>query len=189
MADVSDLKTISDGLSIWVPVASAFVGGIMAITGGVVTQLIIACREQKAQQQKLASDRAFIGAGLILYLQDCRHQFTLVANDDGEYRDSQNGERVRVTVHHADLPDISVIEGDWTVLPGQLLLQIREIPRNAEVHDRYIALVHENVLDHPEHTKVFEERRRRYQTLASQCAGLEDELRTLCDLPVTCSED
>ncbi|HFQ3272321.1 TPA: hypothetical protein ACG7PQ_005123 [Klebsiella pneumoniae] len=180
---------MADGFSGWIPVVSSFVGGLMAIGGVVVTQLIIACREQKAQNKKLASERAFIGAGLILYLQECCHQFTLVANDDGEYRDSQNGERVRVTVHHADLPDISAIEGDWTVLPGQLLLRIREIPRNAEVHDRYIALVHENELDYPEHTKVFQERRRRYQNLANQCVSLENELRTLCGFPDATDEE
>lgn len=141
------------------------------------------------RDKKLASERAFIGAGLILYLQECRHQFTLVANDDGEYRDSQNGERNRITVHHADLPDISAIEGDWTVLPGQLLLRIREIPFSVQAHDRYLSELYENELDYPEHTKSFQERCRRYIALANQCAYIENELRTLCDLPVTCQRN
>lgn len=180
---------MADGFSGWIPVVSSFVGGLMAIGGVVVTQLIIACREQKTQNKKLASERAFIGAGLILYLQECHHQFTLVANDDGEYRDLPSGEQNRVTVHDTDLPDISAIEGDWTVLPGQLLLRIREIPFRVQAHERYLSEVYHNELDHPEHTKVFQERCKRYQTLANACVDMENELRELCDLPVTCSEE
>lgn len=171
---------MADGISGWVPVVSSFIGGAMAIGGVVVTQWITARREHLAQSKKLATERAFIGAGLVLYLQECHHQFTQVANDNGEYRDSQNGERNRVTTYQADLPDISAIEGDWTVLPGQLHLRIREIPRIMAAHARYISQVYENKCDYPEHKEFFKERRRRYQTLANQCVCLENELRTLC---------
>ena len=180
---------MADGFSGWVPVVSSIIGGVMAIGGVVVTQWIIARREHKAQSKKLASERAFIGAGLVLYLQECHHQFTLVANDNGEYRESPGSERERVKVHDADLPNISEIEGDWTVLPGQLLLRIREISRNVAAHDRYISQVYENKCDYPEHKETFKERRRRYQTLANQCASLENELRTLCGFPDATDEE
>lgn len=38
---------MADGFSGWIPVVSSFVGGLMAITGGAVTQLLIARKEKK----------------------------------------------------------------------------------------------------------------------------------------------
>lgn len=36
---------------VWVPVVSSAVGGVMAIAGGVVTQVLIACKEKRHRQK------------------------------------------------------------------------------------------------------------------------------------------
>ncbi|MDK9604601.1 hypothetical protein [Lelliottia wanjuensis] len=47
---------------VWVPVVSSAVGGIMAIAGGIVTQQIIAGKEKRAHERKIASERAYLAA-------------------------------------------------------------------------------------------------------------------------------
>ncbi|MEG5552327.1 hypothetical protein UXO11_22375 [Enterobacter wuhouensis] len=180
MADASDLKTISDGLSIWVPVASAFVGGIMAIAGGVITQVIIAYREQKARDKKLASDRAFIGAGLVLFLKEFRYQCNRIASDTGELRPASGGELNRFPVYQPLLPELKDVEGDWTVIPGALLLRVRHLPLSQRAYERYLDVEKEVHDDYPDHQSYYHERRARYRKLSDECTMLEKELRQLC---------
>lgn len=133
-------------------------------------------------EKNLASERAFLGAGLILYLKECRFQLNQVATDHGDYLDKPGEELVRVPLRHAILPDISAIEGDWKVLPGPLLLQIRSIAFSQQGHERYLVNLHDLADGSPEYKEYFTERRERYRKLAGRCAALEDELRVLCAL-------
>lgn len=180
---IKSTQPVADNLQIWVPVFSAFIGGLMAIAGGIVTQWFIARKEKNEKVQKLASDRAFIGAGLILYLKECRYQFNLVASDSGEYRNQANEEMVRIPTRHAQLPDISDIEGDWAVLPGELLLRIRQLSLRQQSTERYLEVERDVHDDYPENASYFRERRARYRHLSEECAELEKEIRALCDLP------
>ncbi|MHA1081452.1 hypothetical protein ACR9HU_24825 (plasmid) [Enterobacter ludwigii] len=169
-------------VSLWVPVLTALAGICGALGSQYVSHLLIRKREEKTRKQKLASDMAFIGASLVIYLEECHHQFTLVANDYGE-SNGWDGYVQRHPLSHVNLPVISAVEGNWTVLPGQLMLRIREIPHNVAKIDHDLELIKDNELDYPDHTRFFKERRQRYQDLANQCVVLENELRTLCDFP------
>lgn len=170
---------------VWVPVVSSAVGGVMAIAGGVVTQVIIACKEKKAQAKMLASERAFIGAGLILYLKEYRYQCNRIASDTGELRPAAGGELERVPVRYPLLPLMEDVEGNWTVIPGALMLRIRQLPLSQQAHERYLAIEKDVHDDYPEHHSFYRERQARYRKLAAECTWLEQELRQLCGLPMT----
>ena len=172
-------------VSLWVPVLTAFAGIGGALGSQYVSHLLIRKREENTRKQKLESDMAFIGANLIIYLEECHHQFTPVANDQGEPSGWPGcATKVqRYTLSHADLPVISAVEGNWTALPVQLMLRIKMIPRNVAKIDHDLELIKVDANDYPDHKRFFEERRQRYQNLANQCVVLKNELRTLCKFP------
>lgn len=183
MADASNLKALTDVFSAWIPVASAFIGGVLAIAGGVVTQLIIACKEKKAQEMKVAAERAFIGAGLILFLREYSYQCNRVSSDSGELRPVAGGEMEQTPIYQPLFPAIEDIEGNWTVIPGELLLRIRQIPMSQQRHERYLTVEKDVHDDYPQHNAYFKERTARYTKLSNECSILERELRQLCGFP------
>lgn len=180
MADMSDLKTISDGLSIWVPVASAFVGGIMAIAGGVVTQLIIACREKKVRDKKQASERLFIATELVILLEMYAESCARVATDSGE------PDQYREYIPTENLPELIItnISGDWRALPSRIMYRIRELPVLQDEACRAIAYA--NIIPNPPEFKYyFRERQYQFARLGIKAVILAVRLRRATGLPET----
>ncbi len=50
---IKSTQPVADNLQIWVPVFSAFIGGLMAIAGGIVTQWFIARKEKMKRYKNL----------------------------------------------------------------------------------------------------------------------------------------
>lgn len=105
---------------VWVPVVSSAIGGIMAITGGIVTQLIIAGKEKRAHERKIASERAYLGSQLLVSLMEFRDRCR-------DFADCPAWPGMMIPEHPSILY-LGTVNGDWSVLPGALLLRTRRLP-------------------------------------------------------------
>lgn len=182
MADVSHLKTISDGLSTWVPVASAFTGGVMAVIGGVITQCVIARREQAIRDLETASARIYISAQLIVllrrFLTECRGAST----DPGKGEPMTGYTEYRASRISPQLL-LEKIQGDWSVLPPELLLEIHELPRRLE----NIQTALESDWNNREvgETEFMDIYRNRYRGLTEKTVNTLRQLERLCGVKPT----
>ncbi|HEY2452392.1 MAG TPA: hypothetical protein VGI71_07185 [Scandinavium sp.] len=158
---------------VWVPVVSSAVGGIMAITGGIVTQLIIAGKEKRARERKVASERAYLGSQLLVSLMDFRDCCR-------DFADCPGWPGMMIP----ELPSIlylGTVNGDWSVLPGALLLRIRRLPMLQEKINPFLVHSFEIHGSGAEYVAIATER---YRVLEGECTALITEPGALCRLPV-----
>lgn len=157
---------------VWVPVVSSAVGGIMAIAGGIVTQQIIAGKEKRAHERKIASERAYLGSQLLVSLMEFRDRCQYFA-DCPEWP----GMMIPAPPGLVDFEDT---EGDWSVPPGALLLRIRRLPLLQKKFNQAIRDYFEEYGADFEYSAVATDR---YQKLGQECESLVIELCILCRLP------
>lgn len=149
----------------------------MAIGGGVVTQYIIARREQTALRRKNTSDRVYICAQLIILLRrflfECRKAVTDPEKEEqlssyNEYRASYPSPRL----------SLERVQGDWSVLPPALLLELHELPHRLENIETALESDWE-YLDVGE-LQFMEVYRDRYRTLVQHTESIVSRLNSQC---------
>ncbi|MNB66338.1 hypothetical protein D3C81_169170 [compost metagenome] len=158
---------------VWVPVVSSAVGGIMAITGGIVTQLIIAGKEKRAHERKIASERAYLGSQLLVSLMEFRDRCR-------DFADCPAWPGMMIPEHPSILY-LGTVNGDWSVLPGALLLRTRRLPVLQEKINPFLDHCFEKHGGGTEYVAIATER---YRVLEGECTALITELGVLCRLPV-----
>ena len=131
ISDIMNAKAAVTEISVWIPIISSAVGGAMAIWGGVVTQYIIARREQAALRRKKASDSVYISAQLVVLLRRFLSECRRAATDPGKEEQLSGYSEFRIS-HPLPRLSLESVQGDWSVLPPALLLEIHELPRLLE---------------------------------------------------------
>ena len=195
ISDISNVKTMSQAFSVWLPVISTLAGGVLA--GGVailVTKLNHryarereenAAEERKRHEQKITEAKnekelLFIATELVFHLERFAELCVNLATDAG-YEDSSGITRFSVVAEDLSLSQIS---GDWRVLPRQLMYRIRELPVLQNSADRAIGSAAEHD-DPPDYDDTFYERRYQYTWLGLKTIILARRVRKLVDLPGT----
>lgn len=196
MADgISDIKVMTDGLSVWIPVVSALTGGMLA--GGVALlvswqnhryarereEKSVADRlrhEQRVTEEKKEKELLFIATELVFHLERFAEQCVRVATDAG-YEDGGGVTRFSVVPGDLSFTDIT---GDWRVLPRQLMYRIRELPVLQNSADRAIRSAAEHD-DPPDYSDTYDERRYQYTWLGLKTIILARRVRKLAGLPGT----
>ncbi len=160
---------MSGELTDWGPLMPSLIGGGMAIAGGLMTQWVIARKEHRKHEREQASARAYIGAELITALEELAHRCTKAADEAQGACETLEG----AGPGHGDHPycmvypfELNMIRGDWSVLPGQLTLQIRQLSRKVTENEQ-LRLTH---------------RALGFKKLAIEAEGYITLIRTCCDL-------
>lgn len=162
---------MAEGISAWVPVITALAGIGGAVGSQYVSHHFTAQREKRASEQKLASQRAFIGSQLMVilagYSEECSH-FSAAP-----------GEESTVLFPRPGRPDFSNIKGDWTALDGGILLRIQRLPLLQAQYEREL----EEVLDKLSEVEYLPDAARLFRLLADESDRLIKQLMKLCNLP------
>lgn len=193
--DAGLVKTVVQSVSPWIPVISTLAGGVLA--GGVALRVsrmnhryarereAAAAAERLRHEHQLAKDKEqkellYITTELVFLLEQFAEGCARIATDMG-HTDAQG-----FTCTNKTTPDInlSVVSGDWRVLPPRLMYAIREIPILQKGADRLIQAIEDND-DAPEYFRTFEERRYQYTRLGLRAIIQARRLRKNAGLPVT----
>ncbi|HHA2278232.1 TPA: hypothetical protein ACOEHF_004076 [Enterobacter hormaechei subsp. xiangfangensis] len=170
------VKVVKDSSSLWPQIftAGAAFGGVW------YGQWLITQREAKAASGKRDEERLYISTELVFLLEQFAEGCARVATDTG-HNDAQGFTRSNVTTPDIDL---SVVSGDWRVLPPRLMYAIREIPILQKGADRLILATEEHD-DPPDYFRTFEERRYQYTRLGLRAIIQARRLRKNAGFPAT----
>ncbi|WP_050504803.1 hypothetical protein [Pantoea stewartii] len=161
---------MSGDVSSWVPVVTALAGMGGALGSQWLTHLFTVKREKAAAKLKLASERVFIGSQLIIMLASYReicHAYSKSPVKDEHIRS------------RPDVPNFSVVKGDWTVLSGLLQLRIHRLAFTRRLNEAELS----EVFEHLGPDEFDDSASHLYKEVVSECDRIIEELRTLCDLP------
>lgn len=174
------VKVVKDSASLWPQIITA-VSSIAAALGGVsLTHHFTRRREERAIAAKRDSERLFIATELVFLLEQFAEGCARVATDVG-HTDAQGYTRSNETKPDIDL---SVVTGDWRVLPAGLMYAIREIPVLQKGADRLISATEEHD-DPPDYSKTLRERHYQYARLGLRAVIQARRLRKDANLPDT----
>lgn len=170
------VKVVKDCVSLWPQIFT-----VGAAFGGVwYGQWLITQREVKAAAGKRDEERLFISTELVFLLEQFAEGCARIATDKG-HTDAQGYTRSNETTPDIDL---SVVSGDWRVLPPRLMYSIREIPILQKGADRLILATEEND-DPPDYFRTFHERQYQYTRLGLRAIIQARRLRNNAGFPAT----
>ncbi|ECH4533797.1 hypothetical protein FRI63_08300 [Salmonella enterica] len=137
-------------------------------------------REERAAAAKQASERLYIATELVFLLEQFAEGSTLVAADSGEQ------DKDGITVPTETQPDIelTLVKGDWQVLPAKLIYRIRELPMLRAEAGKYVASAYENSWP-PDYSPTFQERQYQYSRLGLKALFAAIRLLEVAGLPST----
>lgn len=141
------VKVVKDSASLWPQIftAGAAFGGVW------FGQWLITQREAKATAGKRDEECLYISTELVFLLEQFAEGCARIATDTG-HTDAQGFTRSNESTPEIDL---SVVSGDWRVLPPRLMYAIREIPMLQKGADRLILATEEHD-DPPDYFRTFE---------------------------------
>ncbi|AGO57731.1 hypothetical protein B194_5371 [Serratia plymuthica A30] len=169
-----------------VPIVSAFSGLLGIIGGGFINHQSALYRERQKHLQDVElreetrqQELAFIGIELTCLLEGFAVLCAKVSEDTGEYH---QGTREFEPTRKEPKLDLSVIKGNWKVVPTDLMYDIRSLTlRQSEAISRISNAW--NPDDHPVQSAWFTERRLEYAELGISAARYSEALRQACSLP------
>lgn len=174
------VKVVKDSATLAPQIITA-VASIGAALGAVsLTHHYTRKREERAATAKMESERLYICTELVFLLEQFAEGCARIATDTG-HTDAQGYTRSNEITPDLDL---SVVSGDWRVLPPRLMYTIREIPIMQKVADRLILATEEH--DHvPEYFRTFHERQYQYSRLGLRAIIQARRLRKNAGFPAT----
>ncbi|PAX81063.1 hypothetical protein [Citrobacter sp. TSA-1] len=174
------VKVVKDSASLWPQIITAVSSAGAAFGGVWYGQWRITQREAKAAACKRDEERLYISTELVFLLEKFAEDCARIATDTGR-TDAQGFNRSSETTPDIDL---SVVSGDWRVLPPRLMYAIRELPVLKEWSDREIAGVEESE-GPPDYIQTSLERQYLYARLGLKAILQARRLRKLASLPGT----
>ncbi|MCW6550154.1 hypothetical protein ND440_17220 (plasmid) [Yersinia ruckeri] len=171
----------SEWLTSVLPVVSAIAGGVV---GGATTQGFTLWRERRQINDRRKNDRKFIGAELIVRLRELSYRCREVGFDIGIFANGPGPGEYEI-VPECQVGDFLLddVKGDWTTLPGEILLRIRELPLRLQELERWLMNFDEVHGDPPDNEEYFKHRRELYTYLSQEIDSLTDKLCQECGLP------
>jgi len=173
----------------WIIPIVSVVGGLLGtIVGGYISHFLTLRREKQKHLQERAlrddvfkQELTFIGIELTCLLEGFAVRCAKVSEDGGVYHQHTNEFEKAV---NEPLLNLKIIEGNWKVLPSDIMYEIRSLPlQQSEAAMRINnAWIHE---EHPTHPSWFTTRSLEYARLGLSAARLAEEIRQLCALPVS----
>ena len=180
------VKVVKDSASLWPQIITAVLPAGAAFGGVWYGQWRITQREKKVAERKRESDRAFIGAQLIVRLRELIYWCDQAVSDIGVPANTRSGQGwVQIPDPAISVTDFVLedVRGDWSALSPELNLRILEIPLRLTELDRYLSHYQDKMCNPPEHKEYFGERRRCYRGLTTQLDMLCTQLSKECKLP------
>lgn len=171
-----------------VPIVSAFSGLLGIIGGGFINHQSALYRERQKHLQDVElreetrqQELAFIGIELTCLLEGFAVRCANVSQDSGEYHE---GIREFEPTRKEPILDLSIIKGNWKVVPTNLMYDIRSLPlKQSEAISRFSNAWDPD--DHPFQVAWFTERRLEYAQLGLSAARYSEALRLVCALPTS----